>query len=160
VRIIAGPGKSQIARVTSYDGEERVIQIDVWLYDKTWFEKVWDQDDENLQTVEPTEKSWYMFQYQDAVGHRGKLHVKGKAQGAGNKVITLSGDAPELDVLTGKGILITDGTGKGQRALIKRYDAARRQAHIDEWEVALPDKSSSIQIVRTEFDEIVTHVRR
>lgn len=44
------------------------------------------------------------------------------------------------DICTGKGLLITAGEGKGQKALIKNYDAAQRAARMGTWTVGVADK--------------------
>jgi hypothetical protein len=53
-----------------------------------------------------------------------------------------------MDLYTGKGLLITDGEGRGQTTMISIYDAASRQAKIEPWRPAVPDKTSKYSIVK------------
>lgn len=43
VRVVSGPGKSQVARILSYDAENKMCAVDGWVYDKGLLEKALDQ---------------------------------------------------------------------------------------------------------------------
>jgi len=108
IKITKGPGKSQRAKILAYDGETKQCLVDKWIWDKSLFEKAFDQDDDNIPTVPPTDQSHYHLKMEDHKERTVPLHLSGRSARDGyDGVIFLSKDAPIFDMYSGRTIVLT-----------------------------------------------------
>lgn len=97
----------------------------------------------------PTAGSKYKITMPIPSGKMVKWPMKGRIRESTSSAVTFGQDFPDhMDLYTGKGLLITDGEGRGQTTMISVYDAASRQAKIEPWRPAVPDKTSKYSIVK------------
>jgi len=97
IKITKGPGKSQRAKILAYDGETKQCLVDKWIWDKSILEKAFDQDDDNIPTVPPNEKSQYHLKMENPKGQTVSLHLYGRSSkaGASTQRLDLSHTCPE-----------------------------------------------------------------
>jgi hypothetical protein len=159
LRIVSGPGKYQVACVLKYDGESKVAVIGKWRYDKSLFQQVLDQDDEDIPIVMPTNESNYEVEQLDPKSNRSKsLHLKGRLVQGSIDSLHLSKRATDNDVYTGKGIMITKGPGWGQKARVTSYLGAKRLVTVDAWQLAVPNEASKYSVLMMPRDQEIFRI--
>ena len=159
LRIVSGPGKYQVAFINQYDGENKVAFIGKWRYEKSLFQRVLDQDDDDIPTILPTIESTYEVQQLDQATNRSvSLHYKGKVTQSNGKSLQLSRRACDTDVYTGKCIMITNGSGWGQKAKIIGYLGTKRLATIDSWQLAHPELTSKYSVLKMPKDQEIFYL--
>ena len=154
IKITKGPGKSQRAKILTYDGETKQCLVDKWIWDKSIMERAWDQDDDGIPTVPPTEESYYCLKMEDAKERTIDLHLSGRCSKNGYEgAMFVSKHAPDFDMYSGRTVEIVGGIGKGQRTRIVLYEPARKLCKVEPWQASVPDNTTKYKIVESEFDE-------